>query len=123
MREIGAFEAHSHFVKLPDIVGHGDEVLITRHGREATRLVPDHPSINREAAMAVVQRMRARAEQHRLGRFDWSEWKSCPDEGRPLVWILGGCPPTCLWSDMPWHRAIGSWLDLVARIPSSLRAH
>jgi hypothetical protein len=29
-----------------------------------------------------VQRMRERAEQRKLGRFDWDEWKTYRDEGR-----------------------------------------
>jgi prevent-host-death family protein len=83
MREVGAFEAKNKFGQLLDIVEHGEEIMITRHGREVARLVPAHPSIDREAAKAAVQRIRARAEQRRLGRFDWSEWKSYRDEGRP----------------------------------------
>jgi prevent-host-death family protein len=83
MREIGAFEAKNKFGQLLDIVERGEEVMITRHGREVARLVPARPSTDREAARAAVQRMRARAEQRKLGRFDWSEWKSYRDEGRP----------------------------------------
>jgi prevent-host-death family protein len=83
MREIGAFEAKNKFGQLLDIVERGEEVMITRHGREVARLVPARPPTDREAARAAVQRIRARAEQRRLGRFDWSEWKSYRDEGRP----------------------------------------
>jgi hypothetical protein len=34
-------------------------------------------------ARAAVSRIRERAEQHKFGRFNWSEWKSYRDEGRP----------------------------------------
>jgi hypothetical protein len=32
---------------------------------------------------AALDRMRKRAEQLKLGCFDWSEWKAYRDEGRP----------------------------------------
>ena len=83
MQEFGAFEAKNKFGHLLNLVEQGEEVRITRHGREVARLVPaGHPG-NRDAARAAVQRIRARAEQSRLGRFDWSEWKTYRDEGRP----------------------------------------
>src|SRR5258708_7222400 len=37
---------------------------------------------SREVARAAVRRIRERAEQRKLGRFDLSEWKSYRDEGR-----------------------------------------
>jgi prevent-host-death family protein len=83
MREVGAFEAKNKLGQLLDLVERGEEVLITRHGREVARLVPAHPVVNRAEARAAVQRIRARAEQRKLGRFDWSEWKTYRDEGRP----------------------------------------
>jgi hypothetical protein len=45
--------------------------------------VPARPTRSREAARAAVHRMQERAEQLKLGRFDWSEWKSYRDEGSP----------------------------------------
>ncbi len=38
MKEIGAFEAKNRLGKLLDIVERGEEVVITRHGREVARL-------------------------------------------------------------------------------------
>jgi prevent-host-death family protein len=83
MREIGAFEAKNRFGQLLDWAEHGEEILITRHGKEVARLVPARQSLNRDEARAAIQRIRARAEQLKLGRFDWSEWKAYRDEGRP----------------------------------------
>ena len=40
MREFGAFEAKNKFGQLLDIVEHGEEVMITRHGKEVARLYP-----------------------------------------------------------------------------------
>ena len=46
-------------------------------------MVPVRPGFKRDEARAAIQRIRDRAEQLRLGRFDWAEWKSYRDEGRP----------------------------------------
>ena len=83
MREVGAFEAKNKFGQLLDWVEDGEEVVITRHGREVARLVPAHHGIDRAAARAAIQRIRARAEQRKFGPFDWTEWKAYRDEGRP----------------------------------------
>ena len=83
MREVGAFEAKNKFGQLLDWVEHGEEVMITRHGKEVARLVPAQRTINREEARAAIQRIRARAEARKLGHFDWPEWKAYRDEGRP----------------------------------------
>ena len=82
MREVGAFEAKNKLGQLLDLVESGEEVLITRHGKQVARLVPAHPVVQRDAARAAIQRIRARAERRKLGRFDWSEWKAYRDEGR-----------------------------------------
>jgi prevent-host-death family protein len=83
MRLVGAFEAKNKLGQLLDLVEQGEEVTITRHGREVARLVPIHPTHDRDKARAAVQRLRQRAESLKLGRFDWGEWKSFRDEGRP----------------------------------------
>jgi prevent-host-death family protein len=83
MHEFGAFEAKNKFGHLLDLVEHGEEVMITRHGKEVARIVPARPHINRAEARAAVQRIRERAEQLKLGRFEWPEWKAYRDEGRP----------------------------------------
>jgi prevent-host-death family protein len=83
LREIGAFEAKNKLGQLLDLVEQGEEVIITRHGKEVARLVPVRPVRSREQARAAIRRIRERAEQSKLGAFDWSEWKSYRDEGRP----------------------------------------
>ena len=82
MREVGAFEAKNKLSQLLDEVERGEEITITRHGKEVARLVPARQGFNREEARAAVRRIRERAQQHKLGRFDWSEWKAFRDEGR-----------------------------------------
>lgn len=83
MREVGAFEAKNKLGHLLDLVEQGEEVMITRHGKEVARLVPARPIASRDEARAAVARIRARAEQRKLGPFDWNEWKAYRDEGRP----------------------------------------
>jgi prevent-host-death family protein len=83
MHEFGAFEAKNRFGHPLDLVEHGEEVTITRHGREVARLVPARHHVDRDEARAALQRIRARAEQSKLGHFDWSEWKAYRDDGRP----------------------------------------
>jgi prevent-host-death family protein len=83
LREVGAFEAKNKLGQLLDLVEQGEEVIITRHGREVARLVPVRPIHNRKQARAAIQRIRERAELSKLGAFDWAEWKSYRDEGRP----------------------------------------
>jgi prevent-host-death family protein len=83
MHEVGAFEAKNTLGHLLDLVEQGEEVMITRRGKEVARLVPARPVVSRGEARAAVARIRARAEQRKLGRFDWEEWKACRDEGRP----------------------------------------
>ena len=83
MREIDAFEAKNKFGQLLDWVERGEEITITRHGKEVARLVPAKYGFNRAEAHAALRRIRARAEQLKFGAFDWSEWKAFRDEGRP----------------------------------------
>lgn len=83
MREIGAFEAKNKFGQLLDWVEGGEEITITRHGKEVARLVPAKRGNDRQEAYAAVRRIRERAKSLNLGAFDWSEWKGFRDEGRP----------------------------------------
>ena len=83
MREVGAFEAKNKFGQLLDWVERGEEITITRHGKEVARLVPARLGFNRAEAHAAVRRIHERAEQLKLGPFDWSEWKVLRDDGRP----------------------------------------
>jgi prevent-host-death family protein len=83
LRKVGAFEAKNKLGELLDLVEQGEEVIIIRHGKEVARLVPVRRMHSREQARAAIRRIRERAEQSKLGAFDWSEWKSYRDQGRP----------------------------------------
>jgi prevent-host-death family protein len=83
MREVGAFEAKNKLGQLLDLVERGEEIIITRHGKPVARLVPPKKAFNRDQARAAIGRIRERAEKLKLGPFEWTEWKSFRDDGRP----------------------------------------
>jgi prevent-host-death family protein len=58
MKEVGAFEAKNTLSALLDQVERGEEIIITRHGREVARLVPPKGVVNREMAREAAQRIR-----------------------------------------------------------------
>jgi prevent-host-death family protein len=82
MREVGAFEAKNKLSELLDLAERGEEVVITRHGKEVARLVPPKGVVNRDEAKAAIKRLRERAKKENHGSFDWEEWKAYRDEGR-----------------------------------------
>jgi len=83
MREVGAFEAKNKLGQLLDLVERGEEIIITRHGKAVARLVSAKQAYSRDKARAAIRRIRERAEKLKLGPFEWAEWKSYRDEGRP----------------------------------------
>lgn len=80
--EIGAFEAKNRFGMLLDRVEHGEEIIITRHGRAVARLVPNAPRIDEAQARAALERIRHRAGGAK-GPFDWAVVRADRDTGRP----------------------------------------
>jgi prevent-host-death family protein len=83
MATVGAFEAKTHFAQLLQRVERGEEIVITRRGKEVARLVPAATKPDREATMAAFRRLRERASRSDLGRFEWAEWRAYRDQGRP----------------------------------------
>jgi prevent-host-death family protein len=67
MKEVGAFEAKNKLGQLLDLVERGEEVVITRHGKEVARLVPPKAAFNRAEARAAAQRIRDMSKGVRLG--------------------------------------------------------
>jgi prevent-host-death family protein len=74
--EVGALEAKNKLSALLDRVEHGEEIVITRHGKAVARLVPDNGGIDRSQAHAAIQRIRARVAQVKAGPFDWEVLKA-----------------------------------------------
>ncbi len=54
MTEIGAFEAKNKLSALLDRVEHGEEIIITRHGKPVARLMPTETGFDREKARAAA---------------------------------------------------------------------
>jgi prevent-host-death family protein len=82
MRKVGAFEAKNKLSELLDLAEAGEEIVITRHGKEAARLVPPRAQHNREEAEAAMRRIRQRAHRRKL-KITIEELKEWRDEGRP----------------------------------------
>ena len=81
MQEIGLFEAKNTLSALVTRAEKGEEIVITRHGQPAAKLIPMQP-FDREKARKAAEGLRALAKEMKLGPFNWEEWKSYRDEGR-----------------------------------------
>lgn len=81
--EIGVFEAKNTLSALRDRVEHGEEIVITRHGKPVARLVPNTGGIDRSQARAAIERIRLRVTQVKPVPFDWDVLKTDRDAGRP----------------------------------------
>jgi prevent-host-death family protein len=79
VREVGTFEAKNKLSELLDLVERGEEVTITRHGKEVARLVPPKGVVNREAARAAAQGIREMSKGVTLGGL---KIKDLINEGR-----------------------------------------
>jgi len=55
MKEIGAFEAKNKLAELLDLAENGEEIIITRHGKQVARLGPIQKPFDREAAHRAVE--------------------------------------------------------------------
>jgi prevent-host-death family protein len=67
MREVGTFEARNKLSDVLDLVEHGEEITITRHGKEVARLVPPRGVVNRAAARAAARGIREMSKGVTLG--------------------------------------------------------
>ncbi|MFN0115572.1 MAG: type II toxin-antitoxin system Phd/YefM family antitoxin [Paracoccaceae bacterium] len=83
MKHVGAFEAKTHLSQLLDLVEAGEEVVITRRGKEVARLVPSEAA--RQARNAeVFKEVRRLREEIRTtsGSFTTEELIAFKNEGR-----------------------------------------
>lgn len=67
MREIDVFEATNRLGQLLDLVGRGEEVVITRHGKPIARLMPPRTAVNRAEAREAAQQIREMSNGVTLG--------------------------------------------------------
>lgn len=80
VREVGAFEAKNRLGTLLDWVASGEEVLITRHGKAAARLVPATRTFDRAKA---AQAVRGLLDASRGLSLSGLKIKDLINEGRP----------------------------------------
>jgi prevent-host-death family protein len=79
MREVGAFEAKNTLSALLDLVEKGEEIIITRHGRESARLVPPKDAFNRQLAREAAQKIR---DMSKGATLDGISIRELVEEGR-----------------------------------------
>jgi prevent-host-death family protein len=79
MREVGAFEAKNRLGSLLDRVEQGEEIVITRRGKPAAKLVPTGPEFDRAKARRAVAGLLEASRGLTLGDL---KIKDLIDEGR-----------------------------------------
>jgi prevent-host-death family protein len=80
MRSTGIYEAKQNFSALIDAVEAGEEVRITRHGKEVVRMLPVRP-IAAVTESQIERELDAMRElQSRIG--PGASWRELRDEGR-----------------------------------------
>lgn len=77
-KEVGAFEAKTHFSRLLEEVLQGESITITRHGHPVAKLVPIQ-SRDQAERIENIERLKELAKGKSLGGLDWKELR---DEGR-----------------------------------------
>lgn len=77
---VGAFEAKTHLSALLERVEHGEEFVITRHGRAVARLLPAAPAADPSVSDAVARLRELRASLN-LGPADWQALRG-PERAR-----------------------------------------
>lgn len=79
MKEIGAFEARTHFSALLKRVARGETIVITRRGVPVARLVPVAAAPDRRRRKEAIEGIKALAKRHTLGGLSLADLR---DEGR-----------------------------------------
>jgi prevent-host-death family protein len=80
LRRFGSFEAKNKLSELLELAEQGEEILITRHGKEVAKLVPAHRTLDRESAKRTAAEIREMSQGVTLG--DDLRIKDLIDEGR-----------------------------------------
>lgn len=78
MQSYGAFEAKTHFSALLEQVEHGEEVLITKHGKPVAKLSPIGPQ--KASQQEAVMNLKQFQVDHQITLG--VDWKALRDEGR-----------------------------------------
>ncbi len=80
-RQIGAFEAKTHFSQIIEQVSHGEDFIITRRGKPVAKIIPfkQEQEMTRQEAIAKLIEMR-KLYRGEPGSFNVRE---AIEEGRP----------------------------------------
>ncbi|MCZ6901483.1 MAG: type II toxin-antitoxin system Phd/YefM family antitoxin [Rickettsia endosymbiont of Ixodes persulcatus] len=79
---ITAFGAKTHFSKLLDRASKGEEILITRRGKVAAKIVPINTEYDIETSRIAAIRLRKLAREINLQPSDFGEWLNYRNEGK-----------------------------------------
>ncbi|WP_342268236.1 type II toxin-antitoxin system Phd/YefM family antitoxin [Candidatus Tisiphia endosymbiont of Empis tessellata] len=79
---ITAFDAKTHFSKILDRASKGEEILVTRRGKAAAKIVPVNTVQDIEIAEMAAVRLRKLAKEINLQPSDLEEWKKYRDVGK-----------------------------------------
>jgi prevent-host-death family protein len=79
MKEISAIEAKNKLAHLLDLAEKGEEIIITRHGKQVARLGPIQKPFDREAALQAAKDIKEMSKAAKLGDLKIRE---LIDEGR-----------------------------------------
>jgi prevent-host-death family protein len=79
---ITAFDAKTHFSKLLDRASKGEEILITKRGKLAAKIVPINSNYDIEIANTAATRLRKLAKEINLQPFELKEWLNYRNEGK-----------------------------------------
>lgn len=79
---ITAFDAKTHFSKLLDRASKGEEILITKRGKAAAKIVPIDSHNNIEIADIAALRLRKLAKEINLQPSDLEVWLNYRNEGK-----------------------------------------
>jgi len=74
-KTIGAFEAKTHLSQLLDRVENGETIEITRRGHPIARLVPCHPTNDRERIQKLIARVKEERGSCGITSKDIAAWK------------------------------------------------
>jgi prevent-host-death family protein len=79
---ITAFDAKTHFSKILDRASKGEEILVTRRGKAAAKIVPINTIQDIEIAEMAAVRLRKLAKEINLQPSDLEAWKKYRDVGK-----------------------------------------
>ena len=78
-RQIGTFEAKTHFSQIIEKVEHGEDYVITRRGKPVAKIIPFYQEISFKEAAEQLSEMR-KLYRGKAGSFNL---RKAIEEGRP----------------------------------------